>query len=255
MPMTPFIGVRISWLMLARNSLLARLAASAASRGVGEQPAGAGDRAAGDERDDAGDRQRRDGGHPLQVRGQRDHLHRRRRGAAGILVGAARQRGNRRGDAPDVAALDRRRQIDARLAAAAVLELGDEIVDVAAIGGELHVQGLQLGARTARRRRRQRMHLGEAGLDDGDGAHEAAPGHLGRLGLRRAACRWDSCRRARRRRWPRPPAGGRPRRRRRRRDHRPPGLAAWRDPRPPRCWRPRRGSACAGRRTPPPRPP
>ena len=32
MPMTPFIGVRISWLMLARNSLLARLAASAARR-------------------------------------------------------------------------------------------------------------------------------------------------------------------------------------------------------------------------------
>ena len=31
MPMMPFIGVRISWLMLARNSLLARLAASAAS--------------------------------------------------------------------------------------------------------------------------------------------------------------------------------------------------------------------------------
>ena len=31
MPMTPFIGVRISWLMLARNSLLARLAASAAA--------------------------------------------------------------------------------------------------------------------------------------------------------------------------------------------------------------------------------
>ena len=30
MPMMPFIGVRISWLMLARNSLLARLAASAA---------------------------------------------------------------------------------------------------------------------------------------------------------------------------------------------------------------------------------
>ena len=27
MPMTPFIGVRISWLMLARNSLLALLAA------------------------------------------------------------------------------------------------------------------------------------------------------------------------------------------------------------------------------------
>ena len=34
MPMTPFIGVRISWLMLARNSLLARLAASAASREI-----------------------------------------------------------------------------------------------------------------------------------------------------------------------------------------------------------------------------
>ena len=32
MPITPFIGVRISWLMLARNSLFARLAASAASR-------------------------------------------------------------------------------------------------------------------------------------------------------------------------------------------------------------------------------
>ena len=30
MPMTPLSGVRISWLMLARNSLLARLAASAA---------------------------------------------------------------------------------------------------------------------------------------------------------------------------------------------------------------------------------
>ena len=29
MPMMPFIGVRISWLMLARNSLLARLASSA----------------------------------------------------------------------------------------------------------------------------------------------------------------------------------------------------------------------------------
>ena len=33
MPMMPFMGVRISWLMLARNSLLARLAASAASAG------------------------------------------------------------------------------------------------------------------------------------------------------------------------------------------------------------------------------
>ncbi len=31
MPMMPFIGVRISWLMFARNSLLARLAASAVS--------------------------------------------------------------------------------------------------------------------------------------------------------------------------------------------------------------------------------
>ena len=29
MPRTPFIGVRISWLMVARNSLLALLAASA----------------------------------------------------------------------------------------------------------------------------------------------------------------------------------------------------------------------------------
>ena len=34
MPMMPFIGVRISWLMLARNSLLARLAASAASLAI-----------------------------------------------------------------------------------------------------------------------------------------------------------------------------------------------------------------------------
>ena len=32
MPMMPFIGVRISWLMLARNSLLARLASIARSR-------------------------------------------------------------------------------------------------------------------------------------------------------------------------------------------------------------------------------
>ena len=31
MPMTPFMGVRISWDMFARNSLLARLAASASS--------------------------------------------------------------------------------------------------------------------------------------------------------------------------------------------------------------------------------
>jgi hypothetical protein len=31
MPMMAFIGVRISWLMLARKALLARLAASAAS--------------------------------------------------------------------------------------------------------------------------------------------------------------------------------------------------------------------------------
>jgi hypothetical protein len=31
MPMTPFIGVRISWLMLARNSLLVRVASSEAS--------------------------------------------------------------------------------------------------------------------------------------------------------------------------------------------------------------------------------
>ena len=33
-PITPFSGVRISWLMLAKNSLFARLAASAASRAV-----------------------------------------------------------------------------------------------------------------------------------------------------------------------------------------------------------------------------
>ena len=32
MPITPFIGVRISWLMLARNSLLALAAECAASR-------------------------------------------------------------------------------------------------------------------------------------------------------------------------------------------------------------------------------
>ena len=31
MPRMPFIGVRISWLMFARNSLLARVAASAVS--------------------------------------------------------------------------------------------------------------------------------------------------------------------------------------------------------------------------------
>ncbi len=33
-PMTPFIGVRISWLMVARNSLLALLASSAALRAL-----------------------------------------------------------------------------------------------------------------------------------------------------------------------------------------------------------------------------
>ena len=37
MPMTPFIGVRISWLMLARNSLLARLACSARAVASGER--------------------------------------------------------------------------------------------------------------------------------------------------------------------------------------------------------------------------
>ena len=34
MPMMPFIGVRISWLMLARNSLLARFAPSASILGL-----------------------------------------------------------------------------------------------------------------------------------------------------------------------------------------------------------------------------
>ena len=41
MPMMPFIGVRISWLMFARNALFAWLAAIAAARGrfgLGEQP-------------------------------------------------------------------------------------------------------------------------------------------------------------------------------------------------------------------------
>ena len=42
---------------------------------------------------------------------------------------------------------------------------------------------LQLGARTGRRRRGQRAHLGEPLLDDGDGPRQAAPGRLGRLGL------------------------------------------------------------------------
>ena len=41
MPITPFIGVRISWLMLARNSLFARLAASAASRACAQLLGGA----------------------------------------------------------------------------------------------------------------------------------------------------------------------------------------------------------------------
>ena len=38
MPMTPFIGVRISWLMLARNSDLSRAAASASSRACASSP-------------------------------------------------------------------------------------------------------------------------------------------------------------------------------------------------------------------------
>ena len=37
MPITALSGVRISWLMLARNSLLARLAASADSRGLADR--------------------------------------------------------------------------------------------------------------------------------------------------------------------------------------------------------------------------
>ncbi len=46
MPMMPFIGVRISWLMLARNWLLARLAASACflgSQQLGLRPLALGD--------------------------------------------------------------------------------------------------------------------------------------------------------------------------------------------------------------------
>jgi hypothetical protein len=38
-PMMPFIGVRISWLMFARNSLLARLALSAALRAASSSSA------------------------------------------------------------------------------------------------------------------------------------------------------------------------------------------------------------------------
>ena len=38
MPIMPFMGVRISWLMLARNSLLARLAVSAASLALTNSP-------------------------------------------------------------------------------------------------------------------------------------------------------------------------------------------------------------------------
>ena len=37
MPMMPFIGVRISWLMLARNSLLARLAGFGRLLGAGQR--------------------------------------------------------------------------------------------------------------------------------------------------------------------------------------------------------------------------
>ena len=55
-PNTPFIGVRISWLMLARNSLLARLPASAARRASARSAARARHRAAGDEGDDDGRR-------------------------------------------------------------------------------------------------------------------------------------------------------------------------------------------------------
>ena len=48
MPTTPFIGVRISWLMLARNSLLARLALPPAGPfpelPVGERASGSTDR-------------------------------------------------------------------------------------------------------------------------------------------------------------------------------------------------------------------
>ncbi len=40
MPRTPFIGVRISWLMFARNSLFARLAASAGLDGGVERFSG-----------------------------------------------------------------------------------------------------------------------------------------------------------------------------------------------------------------------
>ena len=41
MPITAFIGVRISWLTFARKSLLARLAASAASRAARSSSAAA----------------------------------------------------------------------------------------------------------------------------------------------------------------------------------------------------------------------
>ena len=41
MPRTPFIGVRISWLITARNSDLARVAASATSRALASEASAA----------------------------------------------------------------------------------------------------------------------------------------------------------------------------------------------------------------------
>ena len=58
-----------------------------------------------------------------------------------------------------------------------------EIVDVAAVGGELLVERLQLGRRAARGTRGQGPDLGQARLDGRDGAHQAAPCRLGRRGL------------------------------------------------------------------------
>ena len=99
-------------------------------------------------------------------------------------MGPARQRADRRRDAPHVAAFDGIGEVDPRLAApAAVLQFGDGIIDVAAVGGELFVQGLQVGPRTGGGRRRQPAHLGESRLDGGDGADQAAPRRPGRFGL------------------------------------------------------------------------
>ena len=106
MPMTPFIGVRISWLMFARNSDFSRDASVALSRALGHGRLGAGLRGDVGERADpagvaavaVGDRLRGDAARP----GSPTRTWTSNRGELGRDGDASATRQSRRGSAPTI---------------------------------------------------------------------------------------------------------------------------------------------------------